>query len=142
MMRELEAGLHHSERLLIHEGLTVPHVSEDFPAFHGMPPVFATAYMIGFVEATCIRALESYLEEGRHTVGTLVNLDHSAPTPIGSTVTAHVELVSVNGNRLRFRVECEDDHGPIGSGVHERMIIDIERFMTHVKNKQSDQKVS
>src|SRR3989304_111551 len=63
-------GLTHSKTLTVEPGLTVPQVSPAFADFRNMPPVFATAYLVGFVEATCIEALKPYLTDGRMTVGT------------------------------------------------------------------------
>jgi fluoroacetyl-CoA thioesterase len=78
-------GLRHTQSVKVDAGLTVPNVSTAFGAFHDMPPVFATAFMVGFVEATCIEALKRYLVEGQHTVGIHVDLSHSAATPVGMT---------------------------------------------------------
>lgn len=132
---ELKPGLRHSKTLSVEAGLTVPQVSPSFGSFRDMPPVFATAFLVGFVEATCIEALQPYLTAGQRTVGTQVDLSHSAATPVGMTVTAEVELVAVEGRRLRFKVDCRDEVEPIGAGFHERFIIDAERFLQRVAAK-------
>jgi fluoroacetyl-CoA thioesterase len=129
-------GLRHSQSVAVDAGLTVPNVSTAFGAFHDMPPVFATAFMVGFVEATCIAALKPYLAQGQHTVGIHVDLGHSAATPIGMTVTAEVELIAVEGRRLRFKVACSDDVETIGAGFHERAIIDAAKFRARVDAKR------
>ena len=67
-----------------------------------MPPVLATACMVGFVETTCMEALVPYLAPGQKTVGIHVDLSHVAATPVGMRVTARVELVAVEGRKLRF----------------------------------------
>ena len=89
-----------------------------------MPPVFATAQMIAFVEWTCVHALAPYLAPGQRTVGTRVEMTHSAATPIGMMVTAEVELVEIDGRRFRFHARCRDEVETIGEGFHERMVID------------------
>src|SRR5262252_385071 len=128
-MREgLRAGLLHRRSLVVDAGLTVPHVSTAFAGFRDMPPVFATAYLVAFVEDTCIDALAPYLDETERTVGTRVDLTHCAPTPVGMRVTAEVELVAIEGRGLRFRVECRDERELIGEGTHERAVIDAPRF--------------
>ena len=106
---------------------TVPQVC-DWPGFSDMPPVFATAMMVGFMEQTCIQALRPYLAEGLHTVGTHVDMSHVAATPVGMEVEARVELVEVQGKALVFRVACHDAAGLIGEGMHRRAIIDLQRF--------------
>ena len=128
-------GLRHSQSALVDAALTVPNVSTAFGAFQDMPPVFATAFLVGFVEATCIEALRPYLAAGQHTVGIHVDLSHSAATPIGMTVTADVELIAVEGRRLRFKVECRDDAEVIGAGFHVRAIIDTAKFLARVEAK-------
>src|SRR5262245_45846168 len=102
-----------------------------------MPPIFATAYLVGFVEATCVAALRPYLAPGQRTVGTHIDMSHSAATPVGMMVTAEVELVEVGERRLRFRVTCRDDAEVVGQGFHERFIIDFGRFMTRVEGKKT-----
>lgn len=67
-----------------------------------MPAVFATAFMVGFVEWTCIEALRPYLAGHQRTVGTHVDMNHKAATSIGMQVTAEVELLAVEGRRRRF----------------------------------------
>jgi fluoroacetyl-CoA thioesterase len=102
-----------------------------------MPPVFATALLVGFVEATCIEALQPHLTPGEDTVGTHIAMSHRAATPVGMTVTAEVELVEVNARRLRFRVVCRDEVEVIGEGDHERCIVDTERFLASVEHKRT-----
>lgn len=128
-------GLRHSKTITVVPALTVPRVSPEFGSFSDMPPVFATAFMVGFVEATCIEALKPHLAAGQRTVGTHIDMSHSAATPVGMTVTAAVELVAVEGKRLRFKVECRDDAEAIGSGQHERFIIDAAKFLGRVEAK-------
>ena len=128
-------GLRHSQTIAVTPGLTVPEVSPAFGDFRDMPPVFATAFMVGFVEATCIAALKPFLSAEQHTVGTRVDLSHSAATPVGMSVCAEIELVEVDGRRLRFKVTCRDDAEVIGEGHHERFIIDRDRFLKRVAAK-------
>src|SRR5918993_3503416 len=127
-------GLRHSLTVRVDESLTVPRVSPHF-GFHDMPPVFATAYLVGFVEAACIDALKPFLTDREKTLGVHVDLSHSAATPVGMSVTAEVELVALEGRRLRFRVECRDDADVICAGFHERYLIDAAKFLERVKTK-------
>jgi fluoroacetyl-CoA thioesterase len=131
-------GLRHSQTIAIEPVLTVPALPAALADFSDMPRVLATAYLVGFVEATCIAALKPYLAPGQRTVGTRVDMSHSAATPVGMSVTAEVELVEVDGRRLKFRVSCRDDAEVIGEGFHERFIIDFGRFMTRVEGKKAN----
>src|SRR6185503_14938820 len=133
----LRPGLRFSQSIPVDESLTVPAVSRRFTGFADMPPVFATAFMVGFMEWTCIEALRPYLAPGEHTVGTHVDMSHMAATPAGLTVTAEVELIAVEGRKLRFRVALRDEREPIGEGFHERSIIRTESFLRRVKAKRA-----
>jgi fluoroacetyl-CoA thioesterase len=115
---DLKPGLRHSATIRVTDELAVPASGHLLGASVEMPPVFATAQMIAFVEWTCVAALAPYLAPQQRTVGTHVEMTHSAATPIGMRVTAEVELI---GRRLRFKVRCHDGSEPIGEGFHERM---------------------
>jgi fluoroacetyl-CoA thioesterase len=136
---DLRPGLRHVQTLRVEQSLTVPALSSAFTGFADMPPVFATAFMVGFVEWACIEALKPFLASGQRTVGTHVDVSHVAATPVGMTVSAEVELVAVEGRKLRFKIVCRDEGGPIGEGFHERAIIDHARFMERVAAKAGAQ---
>jgi fluoroacetyl-CoA thioesterase len=89
---DLKPGLRHSETLTVSGALSVPAQARHFDSTTEMPPVFATAQMIAFVEWTCVHALAPYLAPEQRTVGTRVDMTHTAATPIGMRVTAEVEL--------------------------------------------------
>jgi fluoroacetyl-CoA thioesterase len=125
------------QTLAVDDTLVVPAVSEHFTGFRDMPPVFATAFMVGFIEWACIEAMRPYLEPGEHSVGTHINVSHTAATPIGMNVTAFVELIEAENRRLTFRVTCRDEINIIGEGTHERVVINPEKFMRRVSAKRA-----
>jgi fluoroacetyl-CoA thioesterase len=131
----LVPGISHTLSLQVDDSLLVTAFTSHFSGFADLPPVFATAFMVGFMEWACIEALKPYLLDGQNSVGTHVYLSHVAPTPMGMKVTAQVELVEVKGRTLRFRVDCYDECDLIGSGFHERTVIDTARFMDKVRKK-------
>jgi fluoroacetyl-CoA thioesterase len=133
----LVVGLRHTQSVQVDERLTVPAVAQAFTGFADMPPVFATAFLVGFVEWTCIEALRPYLEPGQQTVGVHVDLSHSAATPVGMTVTADVELVGIEGRKLRFKATCRDDAEVICQGHHDRYIINTDAFVSRLAKKQA-----
>ncbi len=102
----------------------------------GTLDVFATPAMIALLEETCFKSVEGQLEEGDGTVGTLLEIKHSAPTPLGMEVTCESELIEVDGRRLVFSVEISDAKGSVGSGRHERFIIHNERFQAKANAKK------
>jgi fluoroacetyl-CoA thioesterase len=133
----LRPGLVHSETILVTDRLIVPEMADYFSNFAVMPPVFATAYLVAFVEWTCVRALADHLLDGEATLGTKVDLSHDAATPVGMKATAAIELVAMEGRRLRFKVECRDERDAIGAGFHERFVIDQARFLSRLDQKRA-----
>jgi len=133
---ELRSGLRHSESISVTRELTVPEISPAFTGLADMPPVFATAYLLAFVEWACLELVKSYLEHGERTVGTAISMQHMAATPIGMTATAEVELTVVNGRMLEFCFTCRDGAEIIAKGTHGRAIINVERFMDRLAQKR------
>ena len=103
----------------------------------GLVQVFATPMMIALMERTCNESVVPLLEPGQGTVGTHIDVSHSAATPLGMRVWCDSVLTAVDGRRLTFDVKAFDECGLIGEGTHERYIIDTERFQTKVNAKQS-----
>ena len=101
----------------------------------GLVDVLATPMMISLIERTCNESVLPHLNEGQGTVGTLVNVAHTAATPIGMRVWCDSELVEIDRRRLVFNVKAFDQCGPIGEGTHERFIIDTAKFIEKVKAK-------
>ena len=141
-LAELKVGMRHAETIVVEDRLSVTQVVGMFAPGTDMPPVLATAYLIGFVEWTCMRLLEPYLEPQHRSLGTQVNLSHTGATPVGMKVTAEVTLEAVDNRRLRFGVVCRDEVEMIGEGTHERFVVDIERFLKGVEKKQASLKMN
>ena len=91
--------------------------------------VLATPAMMALMEYTASQSVASELEDGQSTVGTLVDVKHVAATPVGMQVTCISELTEIDRRRLVFRVTASDACGLIGEGIHERFIIDKEKFL-------------
>ena len=97
--------------------------------------VYATPAMIALMENTAWASVEPFMEEGRSTVGTKLDVSHLSASPVGSHITCETELVEIDGRRLVFKVSASDDAGPIGEGTHERFIIDVDKFMERAEAK-------
>jgi fluoroacetyl-CoA thioesterase len=133
----LRPGLAHTETILVTDRLIVPEMADYFSSFATMPPVFATAYLVAFVEWTCVRFLADHLLDGEATVGTKIDLSHDAATPAGMRASAAVELVAMEGRKLCFKVACRDARDAIGAGFHERFVIDEARFLAKLDQKRA-----
>ena len=102
----------------------------------GTLAVFATPALVALAERTCSQSVAPYLDEGCGSVGTKLELEHTAPTPVGMTVTCHSELVAVEGRKLTFKVTLADEKGPVGGGTHERFVIFEEKFAAKAEAKK------
>ncbi|OAI39908.1 hypothetical protein AYO38_06705 [bacterium SCGC AG-212-C10] len=102
--------------------------------------VYGTPMLVGLMETAAINAVVASLPEGSASVGTSMSFKHTAATPLGASVRARAELVEVDGRRLVFRVEAFDDWEQIGSGEHERFVVEVGRFMSRLENKAAGQK--
>jgi fluoroacetyl-CoA thioesterase len=115
---------------------TVPALYPESAEFQEMPDVFATGYLVGFLEWACIQAVNPHLDWPREqTVGTHIDISHVAATPAGFDVTAKVKLVEVRGRRLLFEVEAHDGVDLISQGKHERFVINKDTFDAKMKEK-------
>jgi len=101
-----------------------------------LPEVFATPMMVTAMENAALNAIRGYLDPGESAVGTAVNIRHIAATPVGHDVTAEAEVVAVDGRHVTFKVTARDENEEIGSGTHERAVVDLERLKTRLASKR------
>ncbi|CAB1063551.1 predicted protein [Olavius sp. associated proteobacterium Delta 1] len=136
MKDTLISGIEHEFTFSINEAKTVPALYPESSEFQVMPDVFATGFMVGLIEWTCIQAVNPFLDWPKEqTVGTHINVSHIAATPPGLEVTAKVRLVEVDGRRLVFEVEAHDGIDLITRGKHERYVINEDKFNRKMKSK-------
>jgi predicted thioesterase len=126
---KIKPGLTGTAEIVVGTRDTAPHVGS------GKIGVLATPIMVNLMEAAALQAVEKFMPPGHQTVGTHLDVKHFAATPIGLRVIAHAELVKVEGRTLTFRIRAEDEHEPIGEGVHERLVINVERFDVRMQKK-------
>jgi fluoroacetyl-CoA thioesterase len=117
-------------------------VAEEHSAQHlgsGTVKVLATPQMMLLMERASVAAVDHLLPAGSGTVGAHLDIRHLEPTPIGFEVRAVAELVEVDGRRLTFRLEVfEEPFGEahlVGDGIHERFIVNLQRFGERVARK-------
>ena len=136
MKASLKPGLTYQHRFVIPKTKTVPGLYPESEEFLAMPEVFATGYLVGLLEWACVKAINPHLDwPAEQTVGTHINVSHSAATPPGLEVTASVKLIEVDGKRLVFAVQAHDGVDQISEGRHERFVINKERFDARVRAK-------
>ena len=136
MKPSLKPGIKYEHRFVVPATKTVPALYPESEEFMLMPEVFATGFLVGFLEWACIKALKPHLDWPlEQTVGMHIDVSHSAATPPGMEVRANVELLSVEGKKLVFRVQAYDAVDLISEGRHERYVIVKERFDAKVRAK-------
>ncbi|MBI4964151.1 MAG: thioesterase family protein [Desulfomonile tiedjei] len=136
MKDSLRPGLAFRFGFKIPANMTVPRLLSESPEFQLMPEVLATGFMVGLIEWACIRAVNPHIEWPKEqTVGIGVNLTHSAATPPGLIVTIEGTLERVEGRKLIFHIEVDDGVDRISEGIHERFVIDAEKFNSKVAQK-------
>ena len=129
LSKDLKPGLGGTSEIVVGTRDTAPHVGS------GKIGVLATPIMVNLMEAAALQAVERFMPAGFQTVGTHLDVRHFAATPVGMTVRAHAELVKVDGRTLTFRLRAEDEREPVGEGIHERLIINVERFDERMQKK-------
>ena len=128
-MEKLRTGLKGHHDFVVKE-------SDSAHAFRsGSLEVLATPVLIASAEETCADLVQPLLEPGMGTVGTMVNIRHQAPSPIGMKYSCDCEITETEGRVIRFHVVLRDEREQIGEGTHERVIINEARFFEKSQKK-------
>ena len=125
----LHPGLAGGAEIVVGTRDTAPHVGS------GKIKVLATPVLVSLMEEAALNAVEGLLPQGHQTVGTRLDITHTAATPVGLRVTAGAELTRVDGRRLTFRVWADDERERISAGTHERIVVNVARFDERIQDK-------
>ncbi len=125
----MKPGLKGTTEIMVGTRDTAPHVGS------GKIKVLATPVLVMLLEEAALNAVEGLLPPGYQTVGTRLDVSHTAATPVGMRVVAYAEVSKVEGRKLTFRVWAEDAVERIGEGTHERIIVNVERFDVRTQAK-------
>lgn len=131
MSKGLSPGMKLVLTRVVREEDTAKHVGS------GGVHVLSTPIMISWMENTALQLVQKYLPEKQTTVGIHIDVYHKAPAPIGTKVYVEAELIEINGKKLTFRVKAYSGEVTIGEGIHERYIIDLDKFSEKVKQVSS-----
>lgn len=129
LILNLPPGLTGTVELVVGEQHTAPRIGS------GRIRVLATPVMINLIEAAALAAVEQSLPEDHQSLGTRLDVSHIAATPVGMRVRATAVVTKVEGRTVHFEVKAEDERELIGSGTHQRVVVNVDRFDARVQEK-------
>ena len=121
-------------KLRVAEEHTAPRVGS------GRVHVLATPVMINLIEAAALDALDKHLPPGYQSLGTRIDVEHIAATPVGMKVVAKVVVSRIEGRKVFFDVKAKDEHELIGAGTHERVVVNVAKFDERIRRKHVNRK--
>jgi predicted thioesterase len=127
----LKPGSVGRSELLVGEEHTAPRVGS------GLVHVLATPVMINLFEAAALDAVDQHLPAGYQSLGTVLNVRHIAATPVGMKVLSLARIIKVEGRTVYLAVEARDEKELIGDGLHERVVVNVEKFSVRVAKKSA-----
>lgn len=131
VMSDISIGLIGKAQKVVNENNTAKTMGS------GSLDVFATPALVAMMEEAAVNALN--LDEGQTSVGISINVQHTTATPLGMQVEAKAELTEIDGRKLTFKIEAFDEKGSIGTGIHQRFIVDEVKFMAKTNSKKDGQ---
>lgn len=129
-MDRIRVGLKGRQEIIVTADKTARHLGS------GGVDVFATPAMVSMMEFAGVNAIDPLLSDGKMSVGVEVNIEHLAATPIGKRVWAEAEVIAVDRRRVTFEVKAWDEYELIGQGTHVRFVIDLDRYIERLAEKQ------
>jgi predicted thioesterase len=108
-------------------------------ACDGMPKILCTPWLVWFLEHAARNAVLPLLESGESTVGVVVNLEHTAATPLGAAVVCRARVIYVDGPVISFQLKAHDEHEEIARGTHKLRVIQAARLAKKVEAKTRQQ---
>lgn len=128
-MGKLQPGMTGHAEMIVGSNDTAPRVGS------GRIAVLATPVMINLIEEAALDAVEGHLPAGSQSLGTHLDVSHTAATPTGMRVRARAVLERVDGRTIEFAVHVEDEQELVGEGRHTRVVVAAERFQARIDAK-------
>ena len=104
-------------------------------AHDGMPQILCTPWLVWYLEHAARNAVLPLLEPGESTVGVILNVEHTAATPLGAQVVCRARVIYADGPLISFQVEAHDEHERVARGTHKLRVIEAARLAKKVQNK-------
>ncbi|MDR1078789.1 MAG: hypothetical protein LBL55_09060 [Propionibacteriaceae bacterium] len=135
MKPSLGQGLTGVSSMVVTEAMAPRAWADQFAGFADFPATLATAALVGFVEQAAMELLAGHLDPGEFSVGVDLELTHTIASPIGATVTAELQVLSVEPRSVLVAVTVSDDEAVISVGQHRRAILNRDRFEQRLAEK-------
>ena len=90
--------------------------------------VLATPRLVAWLEGAAWRAIADYLPQGHTSVGTMIHLEHLAPSPVGSRVEVMATVTELNGRMVAFELQAHAGSTLLARGEHRRAVVERARF--------------
>lgn len=97
-------------------------------------PVLGTPKVVALVEEAAVAALVGLVTATETTVGSHIDVDHLAPTPIGGTVVVTATVVAVKGRRMDFEATVTEGEKLVARATHVRYVVNRESFMESLRS--------
>lgn len=138
-MRDIAAqiGSRRSWQTTVRPAHTVPALPVESAGLAAMPQVLATPMLVAMAECACAEHLAVLAGADVLSLGTAVQIAHTAATPVGMTVTLTTELETVDGRLVTFRFAAHDGIDAAGHGRHTRALVSRERFAQRLAEKRA-----
>jgi len=99
----------------------------------GRLPVLGTPRLLAWCEAATCAAIDPTLPDGATSVGTRVELEHRAASPVGAQVRVTASASYVDGRLHRFTVAAHHEDGKIVATAEiTRLVVDSAKFLSRL----------
>lgn len=97
--------------------------------------LLATPVLSALMIEASVSVVDPLLPDDYITIGKYLSIEHSEPTVKGMTVTVKSSISEIDNNRIIFTIKAYDELGEIGSGIHERYIVNNNLLRQKVKKR-------
>jgi fluoroacetyl-CoA thioesterase len=128
MKDTFKEGMTRKKTILVDKDRTIGFLGEDLR-------VYATPNLIGDIERTCLEFIKEHADDNEHSVGTHVEVTHSAGSPLGMSVDITVTVKEIDRRKITFDVVAHDGIDECCTGTHSRFVVDVDKLKERVSAK-------